>query len=155
MRLTSFTDYALRILIYAAGHPEARVTVEEASSFFDISRAHAKKVVMALSRGGFILSVKGRNGGFVLARPPAEINIADVVLATEPDFGLFECFLAGNACRISRPCRLPNFANEALDAFVGVLRKYSLADVLVRPDYFALPRGEVQPLRGPKLTAAR
>ena len=73
-----------------------------------------------------------------------------MVLATEPDFGLFECFLTGNACRISRPCRLPNFAGEALEAFVAVLRKYTLADVLVRPEYFSLPAATEQPLRGPR-----
>lgn len=151
MRLTSFTDYAIRLLVFAAGHPETRVTIEEAASYFDISHAHLKKVVQALSRGGFLVSTKGRKGGFALARAPAEINIADVVMTTEPDFGLFECFLTGNECRISRPCRLPNYANEALEAFIAVLRKYTLADTLVRPTYFSQPAEAQQPVRGPRL----
>ena len=145
MRLTSFTDYALRVLIYAAGHAEARVTIEEAARYFAISHAHLKKVVLALSRAGFLASTKGRHGGFALARAPAEINIADVVLATEPDFGLFECFLTGNACRISRPCRLPNLAQEALEAFFATLRKYTLVDAVVRPEFFTLPAAPSQP----------
>lgn len=150
MRLTSFTDYALRLLIYAAGHPQGRVTIEEAANYFGISRGHLKKVAMALSHGGFIASTKGRNGGLSLALPADQIGLAEVVMATEPDFALFECFLTGNACRISRPCRLPNFANEALEAFIAVLRKYTLADVLVRPDYFTLPAASSQPIRGPR-----
>lgn len=147
MRLTSFTDYALRLLIYAAGHGDKRVTIEEAAQFFDLSHAHLKKVVRTLSHAGFLASAKGRHGGFSLARPAAEINLADVVLATEPDFALFECFLTGNQCPISRPCRLPNLASEALAAFLQVLRGYSLADTLVRPEYFTLPRADSQPTR--------
>lgn len=155
MRLTTFTDYALRLLIYTAGKPETRVTIDEVAEWFAISRAHVKKVVLTLSRGGFLLSSKGRNGGFTLARPPAEINLAAVILATEPDFGLFECYLTGNECRISRPCRLPNVANEALDAFFAVLGKYTLADAMVRPKYFLIPAGGAQPFRGPKLYAVQ
>lgn len=160
MRLTSFTDYALRILIYAGGHPDQRVTVEEASTYFQISRAHVKKVVLTLARAGFLASAKGRAGGFQLARPADQINLGAVICATEPDFGLFECFLTGNQCRISRPCTLPNLANEALGAFLAVFQRHSLADALVRPDYFVLhpvpagaapPAPAAQPKRGPRL----
>lgn len=153
MRLTSFTDYSLRLLIFAAGHSGTRVTIEAAAAYFDLSHAHLKKVVMTLSRAGFLASTKGRHGGFALARPAEEINIADVVLATEPDFGLFECFLTGNACRISRPCRLPNLANEALEAFLATLRKYTLADALIRPEYFTQEAAPRQVQRGPRLSA--
>ncbi|ADE87334.1 RrF2 family transcriptional regulator [Rhodobacter capsulatus] len=155
MRLTTFTDYALRLLIYTAGKPESRVTIDEVAEWFAISRAHVKKVVLTLSRGGFLLSSKGRNGGFTLARPPGEINLSEVILATEPDFGLFECYLTGNECRISRPCRLPNVANEALAAFLAVLGKYTLADAMLRPAYFLLPAAGPQPLRGPKRPATQ
>lgn len=152
MRLTSFSDYALRILIFAAAHPDERVTVEGVSTFFEISRAHVKKVVLTLSRAGFLASSKGRAGGFRLARAPEEINLGDVLQATEPDFGLFECFLAENGCRISRPCKLPNIANEALQAFLAVFQRHTLADALLRPTYF-LPGAPAptQPRRGPRL----
>lgn len=125
MRLTSFTGCALRLLILAGAHPDKLVTIEEAATACDISHAHLKKVVPALAKAAFIAATKGRNGGFALARPPAEISIADVVIATEPDFGLFDCFPTGNRCRISRPCRLPSVAKEALDAFLAVLRRHS------------------------------
>ncbi len=160
MRLTSFTDYSLRVLIFAAGHPDDRVTVQETATFFRISPGHAKKVVLTLTHAGFLNSMKGRKGGFRLALSPEEINLGDVILATEPDFGLFECFLPANTCRISRPCGLPNIANDALAAFLEVFRKYTLADVLISPQYFALaPVSATQPSRGPVLprptTAAR
>lgn len=155
MRLTTFTDYALRLLIYAAGKPGTRVTIDEVSDWFGISRAHVKKVVLQLARAGFLASSKGRHGGFTLARPPEQINLAEVVSATEPDFGLFECYLSGNECRISRPCRLPNVANEALAAFFDVLGKYTLSDAMVRPSYFLTAVAGPQPLRGPRPGPAR
>lgn len=155
MRLTTFTDYALRLLIYTAAKPEVRVTIDEVADWFSISRAHVKKVVLTLSRAGFLVSSKGRNGGFTLARAPDQINLGDLVMVTEPDFGLFECYLSGNECRISRPCRLPNVANEALDAFMAVLSKYTLADAMVRPKYFLATANEgPQPVRAPRLSKA-
>lgn len=153
MRLTNFTDYALRVLIYAAAHPEKRTTIEVAAEYFQISRAHLKKVVLALCQAKFLQCRKGRLGGFELARPPAEINLGAVIRVTEPDFGLFECFLSGNECRISRPCKLPSVANEALLAFLGVFDRHSLADALVRPDYFVSgPSLGPRPVRGPELS---
>lgn len=156
MRLTSFTDYSLRLLIYLAGQSEQRHTITAVASFFDISAAHLKKVVQALAHGGFLTASTGRKGGIALSREPDQINLAGVILVTEPDFGLFECYLTGNRCRISRPCRLPTIANAALDAFLGVLRKYSLADVMIRPEalYGLLPPGTSQTLRGPKALRA-
>lgn len=156
MRLTSFADYSLRLLIYLAGQPEQRHTITAVASFFDISAAHLKKVVQALAHGGFLTASTGRKGGIALSREPDQINLADVIIVTEPDFGLFECYLTGNRCRISRPCRLPTIANAALDAFLGVLRKYSLADVMIRPEalYGLLPPGTSQPQRGPKALRA-
>ena len=151
MRLTRFTDYALRLLIFAAGHTSAggpeRVTIEEAAAFFDLSHGHLKKVVRNLTHAGFLISNKGRQGGFALARAPDQINLGAVVLATEPDFGLVECFLAGNDCRITRPCRLPNIAAEALEAFLATMSRYTLADAVIRPEYFTAPRAATQPVR--------
>lgn len=153
MRLTSFTDYALRVLIYAAAHRDCRVTIEDTATYFRLSHGHLKKVVLTLTRAGFLQSMKGRNGGFRLARPPEEINLGEVILATEPDFGLFECFLSGNTCRITRPCGLPTVANDALAAFLSVFQRHTLADALVRPGYFvpeAALEPRPQPQRGPR-----
>lgn len=155
MRLTKFTDFSLRVLLFAAAHPAERVTIESAANSFDISCAHLRKVVLALTRGGFLRGIRGRSGGFELAQVPDQINLGAVLRLTEPDFGLFECYLTGNTCTISRPCRLPSVATEALVAFLSVFDRHTLADVLVRPDYF-LPHQvkQKQPIRGPKLATA-
>lgn len=151
MRLTSFTDYALRVLLHAANKNGALTTIEETAQLFDVSRAHLKKVVLTLVRTGFLKGMRGRNGGFVLARAPADIRLGDVVRATEPDFALVECFQDGNRCLISRSCSLPGVLNDALAAFLQVLDGKTLADVMVRPRYFDLPITSPQPLRGPTL----
>jgi len=148
VRLTRFTDYSLRILIFAAAHPESRVTIKEVSDYFRISVAHVKKVVLKLAHEGFLVSMKGRTGGFSLARPAEQINLGAVIRVTEPDFGLFECFLSGNACAISRPCGLPSIANDALAAFLAEFDSHQLSDVKVRPSWFTTERPEMrQPIR--------
>ena len=154
MRLTTFSDYALRVLMYAAAAGERRVTIEETAGAYGISRAHLMKVVNVLTRAGYLTGLRGRAGGFVLARPPKAINLGEVVRATEPDYALVECFATGNQCAITRCCRLPEVLNEALQAFVETLDRYTLADLLLSErDFFAAPP---QPgkTRGPRLPAA-
>lgn len=153
MRLTSFTDYALRVLLHAANKDGALTTIDETAQLFDVSRAHLKKVVLTLVRAGFLKGVRGRHGGFALARAPADIRLGDVVRATEPDFALVECFQDGNRCLITRGCNLPGVLNDALAAFLQVLDRSTLADMIVRPRYFDLPPATTQPRRGPNLPA--
>lgn len=141
MRLTTFSDYALRVLMYAATAGERLITVEETARVYGISRAHLMKVVNILTRMGHLRAVRGRAGGFALARPPADINLGAVVRATEPDFALVECFATHNRCTITGRCRLPGVLNEALGAFLATLDGYSLADILLQADDFALPDG--------------
>lgn len=138
MRLTSFTDYALRMLMYAAAHEDRLITIEEVSGVFQISRAHLMKITNTLTRGGFLKAVRGRFGGLALARPPGKICLGDVVRATEPDFALVECFATGNQCIITRSCRLRGIFHEGLDAFIAVLDKYTLADLMLRPKDFGV-----------------
>src|SRR5690606_8391023 len=90
MRLTTFSDYALRVLMYAATAQDRLITVEETANAYGISRAHLRKVVNILTRRGFVRGVRGRSGGFTLARRPEDINLGAVVRATEPDFALVE-----------------------------------------------------------------
>ncbi len=150
MRLTKFTDYAFRVLIYAASLEKNQlVTIEETAKAFEISRAHLKKVVLLLTRHGFLEAVRGRSGGFRLAVPAAQINLGAVVRATEPDFGLVGCFHANNSCRITPVCRLPKVVNTALNRFLSTFDDVTLADVVLDYKYFegtALPR---YPQRGP------
>jgi Rrf2 family transcriptional regulator, nitric oxide-sensitive transcriptional repressor len=153
MRLTRFSDYALRALIFAASTPDRLATIEETAEVYGISRAHLKKVVTILIRAGFLKGVRGRTGGYTLARPAREINLGAVVRTTEPDFAIFECFSEGNQCRITPCCRLASVANEALAAFVTTFDRYSLADVLVDRSLFLGPAPAAQPRRGPTLPA--
>lgn len=155
MRLTKFSDYALRTLIYAAGRQGTLATVEETARFFGISRAHLKKVVMRLSSAGYLEAARGHGGGFRLARPATDINLGALLRTTEPDFGLVECFVPGNACRITALCHLPCAFNEALAAFLATLDRFSLADLELDPGQFDGAFYRVSPapvrLRGPRL----
>ncbi|GIK87645.1 MAG: Rrf2 family transcriptional regulator [Burkholderiales bacterium] len=145
MRLTTFTDYALRVLIYVAAHPQARATIAETARAFDISEHHLTKVVQLLGREGFLTNVRGRGGGFVLARDPSLINVGAVVRATEQSVPA-ECFDAGsNRCVVTPVCRLKNVLGEAVASFYATLDHYTLADLVanrraIARVMFAAPR---------------
>lgn len=135
MRLTKFSDYALRTLIFAAS-TDRLATIEETAEAHGISRAHLKKVVMVLTHAGFLKGIRGRLGGYTLARPADEINLGAVLRVTEADFHLVECLGPDNQCRLSDTCRLAGIAGEALAAFLATFDRYTLADVLLRQDHF-------------------
>jgi Rrf2 family nitric oxide-sensitive transcriptional repressor len=136
MQLTKFSDYALRVLMFAHAAGDRLVTIEEMAASYRISRAHLMKVVNALTRTGYLTAVRGRSGGLRLAKPAGKIILGDVVRATEPDFALVECFSTGNQCVITGCCRLPRVFNEALDAFLGVLDRHTLESIALRPKDF-------------------
>ncbi|MDE2330982.1 MAG: Rrf2 family transcriptional regulator [Bradyrhizobium sp.] len=138
MRLTNFTDYALRLLMFAAAHEDRLITIEEVTEVYQISRGHLMKVTNTLTRAGYLKAVRGRSGGLKLAKPPRKIRLGDVVRATEPDFALVECFGAEGQCRITRCCRLASILREGLGAFGTVLDKYTLADLMLRPKDFGV-----------------
>lgn len=131
MRLTVHTDYALRLLMLLAMEPDDLHTIEEVARRYRISRNHLMKVVQTLAQSGFIDGVRGRSGGVRLSRPAESINLGDVVRATEDSFALVECFDHGrNACLVTPACGLRGPLDEALRAFLGVLDRYSLADLI-------------------------
>jgi Rrf2 family nitric oxide-sensitive transcriptional repressor len=138
MRLTNFSDFALRLLMYAAAREDRLITIEEASEVYNISRAHLMKIANTLTKAGYLKAVRGRSGGLALAKPPHRIKLGDVIRTTEPDFALVECFGAGNECVITRSCRLRGILHEGLEAFNAVLDKYTLADLMIRPKYFGV-----------------
>jgi Rrf2 family nitric oxide-sensitive transcriptional repressor len=138
MRLTNFSDYALRVLMYAATQGNRLVTIEETAAVYGISRAHLMKVVNQLTRCGFLKSVRGRSGGLALARPPESINLGEVLRTTEPDFALVECLAEGNRCILTPRCRLRGVLHEALAAFIATLDRHTLADLMLDPDDFGL-----------------
>ncbi len=150
MRLTKFSDYAIRVLLYAASRPDALVTIEETADVFDVSRAHLKKVVLHLSTNGYLRAVRGRGGGFTLACAPRDISLGQLLRSTESDFGLAECFLPDNRCAITPVCRLPRILNEALTAFLVTFDQYTLQDILLEPESF-LEKPGPQPQRGPEV----
>ncbi|MCD1635834.1 Rrf2 family transcriptional regulator [Martelella mediterranea] len=136
MRLTTFSDYALRVLMYAASAGDRLITIEETSDAYAISKTHLMKVVNALTRHGYLVSIRGRSGGFRLARPPERINLGAVIRATEADFALVECFATGNQCVVTKTCKLPAILNEALTSFLTVFDHYTLADIVLSPQVF-------------------
>lgn len=130
MRLTLYTDFSLRVLIYLAGREEQLVTISEMADFYKISRNHLVKVVHQLGLNGYILTTRGRHGGIRLARPAQQIPIGEVVRSTEPDFDLLECFNpATDKCVISRSCSLKGVLFNAQAGFLDVLDGYTLADI--------------------------
>lgn len=131
MKLSTFTDYSLRVLLFLATRPEHRATIGEIAQAFDISENHLTKVVHFLAKAGWLASVRGRGGGLTLGRPAGEIVIGEVVRATEGPARLAECFEpAANQCCITRVCELRNVLAEAADAFYRVLDSYTLAEMV-------------------------
>ncbi len=132
MRLTTFTDYTLRTLIYLALRPDALCTIDEIAEAYVISANHLTKVVHQAALAGEIATVRGQRGGIRLGRPPDTINIGSVLRRTEPDLAVAPCFGAGDACVIQPACVLHGVLGDALEAFLAVLDKTTLAD-LIRP----------------------
>ncbi|MGO8754605.1 MAG: Rrf2 family transcriptional regulator [Gallionellaceae bacterium] len=131
MRLTLYTDYSLRVLIYLALEKDEVVTISELADFYKISRNHLVKVVHNLGLSGFILTTRGKHGGIRLARSPDDIVIGEVVRETEPDFDLLECFNpAEDHCVITRSCGLKSVLLDARNTFLGILDQYTLADIV-------------------------
>ena len=132
MRLTFHTDYALRLLMLLAMEPTRRHTIAEIAQRHRISRNHLMKVAQTLAQAGFVESLKGRGGGLKLAMPATAFTLGAVVRAAEDSFALVECFDADhNRCAIAPACGLRDPLDEALRAFLAVLDRYTLADMLV------------------------
>lgn len=132
MRLTIFTDYTLRTLMYLALRPDRLVTIGDVAAAYRISNNHLMKVVHQLALAGDVATVRGQHGGLRLARPAAEINVGAVVRRTEADFDIVPCFGTEAGCAIQPDCALAGMLDEALRAFLAALDRYTLAD-LVRP----------------------
>lgn len=128
MRLTRYTDYAMRVLLYLGARPDALCSIAEVSRAYGISQNHLMKVVNDLAREGYVASVRGRFGGIRLGRPAGEINVGAVVRHTEDGFELVDC----GGCVIAPACGLTGALDEALAAFMRVLDGYTLEDLLAR-----------------------
>lgn len=131
MRLTTYTDYSLRLLIYLAACGEAFATIPEVAESYGISRHHLVKVAHQLGVKGYLATTRGKNGGLRLARLPQEIVVGNVVRDMEPDLAIVTCMDSEDGdCRILPACRLRKALEEARDAFLAVLDEVTLADLL-------------------------
>jgi Rrf2 family transcriptional regulator, nitric oxide-sensitive transcriptional repressor len=131
MRLTRFTDYSLRLLIYLACEPGRRATIGEIARAFEISENHLTKVAHFLGQQGWVATVRGKGGGLALACDAADVGVGDVVRRTEGTDLPAECFGDDSGhCAILRACRLKGALAEAAAAFHAVLDGYTLADLV-------------------------
>jgi Rrf2 family transcriptional regulator, nitric oxide-sensitive transcriptional repressor len=133
VRLTTFTDYSLRVLLYVATAPEGRANIAEIAKKYGVSEHHIVKVVHLLGKEQLLSNTRGRGGGLRLGRNAAAINVGHVVRLTEEPSVLAECFAPGGACVITGACRLATVLDAAHKAFYEVLDGFSLADLIARP----------------------
>jgi Rrf2 family transcriptional regulator, nitric oxide-sensitive transcriptional repressor len=141
MRLTAYTDYTLRTLMYLAVNADRLATIAEIARTYRISESHLMKVVHQLGMAGDIETIRGRNGGLRLGRPADAINLGTVVRRTEEDMDLVACFDGSATCAISEICVLQAVLHEALAAFLAVLDRFTLADLVA-------PRAQLAALLG-------
>ncbi|MBN9425578.1 MAG: Rrf2 family transcriptional regulator [Burkholderiales bacterium] len=142
MRLTTMTDYALRLLMYVAQRPERLCTIAEIAQAHRISESHLMKVTHQLGLQGWIETVRGKGGGMRLAHAPAAINLGAVVRSIEPDFDLVECFSDTNECTLTGQCRLTGVLGGALRSFMAHLDGFTLADLLPGSDLALVDAGK-------------
>lgn len=160
MRLTAFSDYSLRVLMYLGIHRDRLATINEIARAYGVSENHLMKVVHHLGRHGYVETLRGKGGGMRLAHPPGRINIGAVVRKSEEGLTLVECFdKATSCCRIESACLLKGALAEALDAFFSTLERYTLDDLLASTPRLAaiLTVRQVMPVRRAvaRTTAAR
>lgn len=132
MRLTTFTDYSLRVLIFLALKGRTMSTIGEIAGAYKVSQNHLMKIVHHLAGMGYVATVRGKGGGLKLAKDPTEIGLGDVVRGCEHSMQFAECFEPDHSCCIEGACLLKGIFREAGDAFFGVLDRYTLADLLHR-----------------------
>lgn len=130
MRLTTMTDYSMRLLMYVAQHPERLCTIAEVARSYGISEAHLMKITHQLGISGWLETVRGKGGGMRLAAAPADINLGAVVRSIEPDFFLVDCLGGDRVCLLTGRCQLTNIISGALQSFMQHLDRHTLADLL-------------------------
>lgn len=148
MRLTVYTDYSLRLLMYLAVRRDRLATISEIAGAYGIAKNHLTKVAHQLGVAGDIETVRGKSGGIRLKKSPACINLGAVVRRTESDLTLVPCFNQHDTCAIAGACVLQTALHQALAAFLGVLDSYTLADLVA-------PRRKLADMLGLDIAGAR
>lgn len=149
MRLTTMTDYAMRLLMYVAQQPERLCTIAEVAGAYGISEAHLMKITHQLGLQGWLETVRGKGGGIRLATAPADINLGAVVRSIEPDFYLVDCLTRDAACSLAGNCRLTGIMSGALQSLMQYLDAYTLADLLPPTGPSGSACTQVPPTKGP------
>ncbi len=157
MRLSDYTDYTLRVLMYCAANPGRLVTIAEMADRHRLSKNHLMKIVNDLGRQGVLETTRGRGGGLRLLKPPSAIRVGDVLRSAETDFRLVECFDAStDTCTLTPTCRLKSVLGHALRAYFAELDAVTLADIAgpVAPaakagKTAAKPSTATRPIQGP------
>lgn len=129
MHITRYTDYSLRVLIYLAINNKELATINDIAKSYDISKNHLMKIVQQLNQQGYILAIRGKNGGLKLNKTPDEINIGELVRNLEDETKLVECFGESNQCVITPSCQLKTIFAKALESFYQTLDCYTLNDL--------------------------
>lgn len=132
MRLTTYTDYTIRVLIHLSLQRQELVTIADIARAYNISQNHLMKVVHQLAVNGYVETVRGKGGGMRLAREPKDINLGELTRITEGNHGLLECVDSESNCCIQRTCALIGILREAHAALYAVLDRHTLAD-LIKP----------------------
>lgn len=145
MRLTTMTDYAVRLLMYVAQQPDRLCTIAEVANAYAISEAHLMKITHQLSLSGWLETVRGKGGGMRLAAPPSEINLGAVVRSIEPDFHLVDCLAGNTSCTLTGNCKLTAIMNGALQSLMEYFNGYTLADLLPQASHGIVACGALQP----------
>lgn len=135
MRLTQMTDFALRLLVYVARHPDRLCTISEVAQAYGISQTHLMKITHQLGARGWIKTLRGKGGGMRLGHAPEDINLGAVVRSMESDFHLVECFATNSACTLTGHCGLAGILGGALQSFLAHLEGFTLADALAGTTY--------------------
>lgn len=131
MKLSTFTDYNLRVLLYLAAHQDRLSTIQEIAQAYHISENHLMKVIHHLAKNNLIQSIRGKGGGVRLHRDPADLNLGEIVRLAEEGSVIVECFGNKNCCCIYQGCRLPPVLLKAFDAFYQTLSQYTLQDIML------------------------
>lgn len=133
MRLTQYTDFGLRLLIYLAASPNQTASLGEIAEAYGVSKAHLKKVAQAMAASGILATRRGKSGGVKLAKQPSTVVVGSIVRLLEPDLHLVECMRPSNECVITSACRLRRIAHEARAAMLSVFDRYTLNDLVAEP----------------------
>jgi Rrf2 family nitric oxide-sensitive transcriptional repressor len=154
MRLTTMTDYALRLLMYVAQHPDRLCTIAEVARAHGVSEAHLMKITHRLGLAGWLETLRGKGGGMRLAAAPADVNLGAVVRSIEPDFFLVGCLTGETLCLLTGNCRLTGIVSGALQSFMQHLDGYTLADLLPPTERTAVQVRPVSFGRRPKVATS-